>query len=160
VTTFTVNLKGIMDKSSILGICFIALAFAACSAGKPAGLGLKQGRLAPCPKTPNCVATQDADEQHGIEPIPYTTSQEQALETMRGIILSMPRAKIVSSSEDYIHAEFRSKLFRFVDDVEFYFDAPRKLIDFRSASRVGHSDLGVNRKRMEEIREKFIASGK
>jgi uncharacterized protein (DUF1499 family) len=79
---------------------------------------------------------------------------------MRGIILSMPRAKIVSSSEDYIHAEFRSKLFRFVDDVEFYFDAPRKLIDFRSASRVGHSDLGVNRKRMEEIREKFIASGK
>ncbi len=146
-------------KTLLTGICFTVLTFASCSAGKPAGLGLKQGRLAPCPKTSNCVATQEEDEGHSMAPIPYDTSLDRAREKIKSIILSMPRTKTVSSSTNYIHAEFRSRLFRFVDDVEFYFDDDRKLIHFRSASRVGRSDLGVNRKRMEAVQEKFGTSG-
>jgi uncharacterized protein (DUF1499 family) len=67
----------------------------------------------------------------------------------------MRRAKVITDTGDYIHAEFTSRLFRFVDDVEFSFDDTNKLINFRSASRKGYSDLGVNRKRMEEIRKRF-----
>jgi len=67
----------------------------------------------------------------------------------------MKRTTIVAEKEDYLHAEAKSLIFRFVDDVEFYFPATEKLIHVRSASRVGHSDLGVNRKRVEEIRSRF-----
>jgi len=137
------------------GIVFVAVAFASCSAGTPAGLGLKQGRLAPCPTSPNCVSSQSEDERHRMDPIPYRGSLDEARERIRGIVLSMPRAKIVQDNGDYLHAEFRSRLWRFVDDVEFAFDDTGKLIHFRSASRVGHSDLGVNRKRMETIRRQF-----
>jgi uncharacterized protein (DUF1499 family) len=67
----------------------------------------------------------------------------------------MPRTDIVTLEEDYIHAECRSRIFGFVDDVEFWFDGANGVIHFRSASRMGYSDLGVNRKRMERIRKEF-----
>jgi len=139
----------------LTGIVFLMMVLPSCSAGTPAGLGLKQGRLAPCPQSPNCVSSQADDEKHGMEPIPYSTSLDQARERMRSIVLSMPRSKILADTGDYMHVEFKSKLWRFVDDVEFQFDDSRKLIQFRSASRVGYSDMGVNRKRMETIRRKF-----
>jgi uncharacterized protein (DUF1499 family) len=143
----------------LIGTFLSVWTLASCSAGMPGGLGLNQGRLAPCPKSPNCVSTQAEDREHGMEAIPYLTSLDEARESMRAVILSMPRATIVASSGDYLHAEFRSKLFRFVDDVEFYFDDAEKRIHFRSASRIGHSDLGVNRKRMDAVREKFENPG-
>ncbi|MEN6507422.1 MAG: DUF1499 domain-containing protein, partial [Smithella sp.] len=68
----------------------------------------------------------------------------------------MKRIKIVAEKEDYLHAEAKSLIFRFVDDVEFYFPANEKIIHVRSASRVGYSDMGVNRKRVEEIRKRFV----
>jgi uncharacterized protein (DUF1499 family) len=68
----------------------------------------------------------------------------------------MTRMKIVEEKDDYLHAEARSLIFRFVDDVEFYLPAPEKVIHVRSASRVGYSDMGVNRKRVEEIRRRFV----
>jgi uncharacterized protein (DUF1499 family) len=67
----------------------------------------------------------------------------------------MKRTSIITKKDNYIHATFKSRIFRFVDDVEFYFDDKEKIVHFKSASRVGHSDLGVNRKRMEEIRKRF-----
>lgn len=72
-----------------------------------------------------------------------------------GVLNSFNRVRIVEIEEDYIHAEFVSFIFRFVDDVEFYFDNAKKLIQVRSASRTGYSDLGVNRRRIEEIRKQF-----
>ena len=71
---------------------------------------------------------------------------------MKEAILSLPRVKLVEEDESYLHCEFTSLLFRFVDDVEFVFDDATKTLHFRSASRTGYGDLGVNRKRMEEIR--------
>ena len=128
-----------------------------CSGAKPVNLGMVEGALAPCPSSPNCVSTQSSDEEHGMEPITYDTSLTLAKKKLLRILESMPGAKVVTVNEKYVHAEFASRLFRFVDDVEFSIDDAHKVIHFRSASRVGHSDLGVNRKRMEEIRGRFEA---
>ena len=115
-------------------------------------LGHVNGKLKDCPGTPNCVSTQSADEMHLIEPIKFEGTLENAKEKIIKIIESLPRTKIIKEDHNYIHATFTSKIMKFVDDVEFYFDAENALIHFRSASRVGISDMGVNRKRMEEIR--------
>lgn len=130
-----------------------------CSGTSPSNLGLKEGRLAPCPNSPNCVSTQSTDAKHGIDPIVYTTSMEEARARLEKIVRAMPRTKVVRQEEDYMHLECSSRLFRFVDDVEFWFDDANKVIHCRSASRKGYSDLGVNRKRVEQIREQFSATG-
>ena len=119
-------------------------------------LEVKNGKLSPCPKSPNCVSTQSSDSKSKIEPIHFNTSKTEAIGKMVDIINSIERTKIITKEDNYIHAEFRTKLFKFVDDVEFYFDDENKVIQFKSASRVGYGDMGVNRKRMEEIRNKFI----
>ena len=71
----------------------------------------------------------------------------------------MPRTSIVEERADYLYAEFASRLLGFVDDVEFYFPPNERIIHVRSASRLGHSDFGVNRKRIEDIRAKLAAAG-
>lgn len=118
-------------------------------------LGVKDGALAACPNSPNCVSTQAKDAGHAVAPLTYATSKEQAIQRLTDIIRTLPRTRIVTSTADYLHVEFTSALFRFVDDVEFLFDDAAKTIHFRSASRLGYSDLGVNRKRMEDIRRRF-----
>jgi uncharacterized protein (DUF1499 family) len=126
---------------------------------RPTNLGVTDGRLAPCPSSPNCVSTQATDDQHRMEPIPFDGSSEEAIQRLKAILESEPRAKVVTERPGYIHVEFISALFRFVDDVEFFVDEENNVIHFRSASRVGYSDLGVNRKRMEAIRSKFEQAG-
>jgi uncharacterized protein (DUF1499 family) len=121
-------------------------------AKKPANLGVVNGRLAPCPNSPNCVSTQATDADHRMEAIPFDDAPDQAIGRLQKVIGAMPRMKIVTETEDYIHVEATSRLFRFVDDVEFFVDRKAKVIHFRSASRVGHSDFGVNRARMEQFR--------
>ena len=117
--------------------------------------GVGSGRLAPCPDKPNCVSSLSEDAEHRESPIDYTGSQEAARQLLLKVINSMPRTKVITATEDYLHVEFRSAIFRFVDDVEFLFDDAHKVINFRSASRMGYSDLGVNRKRMQEIKARF-----
>jgi uncharacterized protein (DUF1499 family) len=109
-------------------------------------------RLAPCPSSPNCVSTQAQDQGHAIAPFRYRKSRAEAKEALKEVIRSLPRAKLVEEDESYLHYEFTSLLIRFVDDVEFLFDDEAKTIHFRSASRTGYGDLGVNRKRMEQVR--------
>ncbi|MGA6827935.1 DUF1499 domain-containing protein [Nitrospira sp. NS4] len=106
----------------------------------------------PCPDSPNCVSTQATDDGHAIAPFRYRKSRAEAKEALKDIIRTLPRAKLVEEDESSLRYEFTSLLFRFVDDVEFLFDDHAKTIHFRSASRTGYSDLGVNRRRMEEIR--------
>jgi uncharacterized protein (DUF1499 family) len=108
--------------------------------------------LGSCPSSPNCVSTQAQDEGHAIEPIRYRKSRAEAKEALKEVIRSMPRTKLVQEDETYLHYEATSLLLRFVDDVEFLFDDETKTIHFRSASRTGYGDLGVNRKRMEQVR--------
>ena len=120
---------------------------------KPTNLGVTNGRLADCSSSPNCVSTQASDAEHRMEPTPFTGSADEAMQHIEAVVAKMPRTKIVTVQGNYFHAEFRSALFRFVDDVEFLIDPDEQLIHYRSASRVGYSDFGVNRRRMEQIRK-------
>ena len=124
-------------------------------ARRPANLGVKSGKLAPCPTSPNCVSTQAVDAEHRIDVIPFTGSRVDALARLKRAIATLPRAASVTETADYLHVECTSLIFRFVDDVEFWIDETNHVIHFRSASRVGRGDLGVNRRRMEAIREAF-----
>jgi len=119
----------------------------------------KDGKLRPCPDKRSCVCTQDPVEQHRIEPLRYDATQEEARDKLLGVIRHMERSTLVQVDPGYIHAEFRSAVFSFVDDVEFLFDDGAKLIHFRSAARMGSYDFNVNRKRMEEIRKRFMEPG-
>ena len=115
-------------------------------------IGIVDGKFYPCPNTPNCVSTQALDNLHKIDPIQYSGSLSEVKEKIVKIINSLKRSKIITNKENYIHVEFRTATFRFVDDVEFLFDDSEKIIHFRSRARLGYSDMGVNRKRMENIR--------
>ena len=108
--------------------------------------------LGPCPTSPNCVSTQAQDEGHAIAPFRYHKPRAEAKEALKELIRSLPRMQLVEEDETYLHYEATSLLLRFVDDVEFLFDDDTKTIHFRSASRTGYGDLGVNRKRMEQLR--------
>jgi uncharacterized protein (DUF1499 family) len=110
--------------------------------------------LRPCPKTPNCVSTE-ATDAHAIAPIRYTGKRDEAVQRLLSVLRSFPRARVVESTPDSVRVEFTTPLFRFVDDAHFVVDDATKTIRFRSASRVGRSDLGVNRRRMEDIRRSF-----
>ncbi|KST61945.1 DUF1499 domain-containing protein [Mastigocoleus testarum] len=127
-------------------------------AGKrPDNLGVNGGKLASCPKSPNCVSsqTEPADTIHFIEPLTYTSTPKEALAKLKTIIQSLPRTTIINETDNYLYVEFKSALMGYVDDVEFYIEPDTQNIHVRSASRLGQSDLGVNRKRIETIREKF-----
>lgn len=129
------------------------------SGRRPGDLGVRDGRLKPVPDSPNAVSSQATSAYHAIDPIPYAGTREAALETLVDIVKTLPRTTIVTQRDDYLYAEFASALLGFVDDVEFYLPADRKIVHVRSASRLGHSDLGVNRTRVEEIRRRFKAKG-
>ena len=112
-------------------------------------------QLPACPQSPNCVSSQSTDPEHFVEPFAYQGSLEEAKRRLLQIITALPRTRIVEEEHAYIHAEYTSLIFRFTDDLEFAIDDTRKVIHIRSASRVGHSDLGANRKRMETLRRHF-----
>ena len=126
-----------------------------CSANRPENLGLKNNLLLPCPESPNCVLSQGSDSKHQIQPIHYNVSLEAAKERLNEVIHSMYDTRIITQNEVYWHVEFTTRWLRFIDDVEFYFMESEELIHVRSASRLGHWDFGLNRKRVEEIRFRF-----
>lgn len=121
---------------------------------RPRSLGLKDGKLAACKRRLNCVSSQaePADAQRYVAPIPFGGSAAEALAAARRAVERLPRAVVVRAEENYLHAEFKSKLLGFVDDVEFTFDSAAGLLHVRSASRLGRRDYGVNRKRVETLR--------
>ncbi|BAY98680.1 hypothetical protein NIES37_26320 [Tolypothrix tenuis PCC 7101] len=115
-------------------------------------LGVNNGHLSSCPASPNCVVSQDADAKHAIDPIPYHLDRDKAREVLIKVLGVVPRTEIVEQTDNYIHALSKSRIFKFVDDVEFYLPPNEPVIHVRSASRLGDSDLGVNRRRVEQIR--------
>ena len=134
----------------------LAASLLSCSSPPPENLGLQEnGLLAGCPDSPNCVSsTAMTKSLHIIGPFNYATSKEEARQALIDIIDSLPEAQWVVTDDDYLRAEFTSRWFKFVDDVEFQLSIPT-IIHVRSASRMGYSDLGVNRKRMEKLRSLF-----
>ena len=148
----------ILRRVFLLGLISIGGLYVLSFSGKaPTNIGATDGKLAACPDSPNCVSSQATDSEHEMPPITLTATgntNQTATEKIKSVIAKhFPRAKLVSEKEDYLYYQFTSLIFRFVDDVEFSVDSENQRIDFRSASRVGHSDMGKNRKRMEKISE-------
>ncbi|TGL90934.1 DUF1499 domain-containing protein [Leptospira congkakensis] len=124
-----------------------------CTGTRPDYLGIKSEKLANCPTTPNCVSSfaDPTDKEHYRSSVPYKKSLTDAQAILKGKLEQSPRTKLIHVNSNYIYAEFTSLIMRYVDDVEFYFDEKNKLLHFRSASRLGKSDFGVNRKRIESV---------
>jgi uncharacterized protein (DUF1499 family) len=124
---------------------------------RPGNLGVSNARLAPCRRTPNCVSSQadPADAEHYIAPIPF---RGDAIAAVRRAVAGIPRTTIIQTQTDYLYAEFRTPLVRYVDDVEFFYDDKAGVIHVRSASRLGRRDFGVNRRRIEELRSLISSS--
>ena len=117
---------------------------------RPNNLGVTDGRLASCPGSPNCVNSQSDAGKSQIDPLPMVSIAE-----IKQAVEGMERTTIIEETDNYLYAEFKSKLMGFVDDVEFYRDTEANVVHVRSASRLGQSDARVNRKRVEEIRSKL-----
>lgn len=113
-------------------------------------------QLPACPTTPNCVSSQATDNRHLVAPLSYSGDIENAWQVLISTLTSFPRVNIIEQSSHYLHVEVTSLVFRFVDDVEFMLDTTKNEIHVRSASRIGHSDFGVNRRRVESIRKRFL----
>jgi len=119
---------------------------------RPGNLGVRDGKLAACANKPNSVCSQ-AQGIHAIAPLRFSGDAGAAMRKLAALVRGLPRTEIIESRPDYLYAEFSTPLMGFVDDVEFHSDGG--VIHVRSASRLGYSDLGVNRKRIEAIREAF-----
>ncbi len=121
-------------------------------------VGLKNGKFYPCDTHHVCVSTMadKTDETHYIEPIIYTSTLEEAKLKIKHIISSFNRTQLLEESENYMHFQFTTALFRFNDDVEFLFNDTDKIIHFRSQARMGGYDWNTNRNRMEKIRKLFF----
>jgi uncharacterized protein (DUF1499 family) len=145
----------IQDAVRKAAIGFFLLVLFTCSAsfaGKETG---ENGILTPCPSSPNCVSSRDPKPARRVAPILFTGDSASGWSRLRKVVAEMKGAHIAEDESGYLHAEFRSSLFGFVDDVEFRMDEAAGRIDVRSASRTGYFDFGVNRRRVEEIRARF-----
>lgn len=123
---------------------------------QPDDLGVKDGSLAPMPETPNAVSSQTDIADKKVAPLPMRGSMEQTRETILAVLRQMGRNSVQKSEPDYIHTVFVSPLMKYHDDVELFIDEKNGLVHFRSASRVGYSDLGANKKRYEAFRTLYM----
>lgn len=131
------------------------LAILGCAGERPSNLGAKDGILATCPTSPNCVSSQSADEKHRIVPLIFSGDPEAAFARLKRILARRSDTTITDELPGYLRVELRTALF--VDDGEFLLDRTQNVIQVRSASRIGYSDLGKNRSRIEEIRNEFLS---
>jgi len=138
---------------TILIILLFGSILSSCSDEKLPLVGIRESRLTPCPDRPNCVSSQGSDSAYTVEPLNYDSEAEKIIADLKVVVGSMKGATIVSESAAYLHVEFQSDVFRFIDDVEFMVDDMAKVVHVRSASRVGYYDFGINRKRLEKIRQ-------
>jgi uncharacterized protein (DUF1499 family) len=130
--------------------------FFSCAGQPPVNLGIHNNQLTDCPAKPNCINSQAIDENHTTIPFMYQGKKETAFKHLKKAIESFKRITIIVEKDNYLHIEFKSAIMGFIDDVEFYFPE-EKVIHVRSASRLGYSDFGVNQKRVEQLRERFVA---
>ena len=138
---------------TILIILLFGSILSSCSDEKLPLVGIRESRLTPCPDSPNCISSQGSDSAYTVEPLTYDSEAEKIIADLKVVVGSMKGATLVSESAAYLHVEFQSDVFRFIDDVEFMVDDMAKVVHVRSASRVGYYDFGINRKRLEKIRQ-------
>jgi uncharacterized protein (DUF1499 family) len=116
-------------------------------------LGLSKGQLIECGKNPNCVSSQTTQSSMRIAPINASDTPELTWLMLRDLVETIPQAILITENETYRHYQFTTPLMGFIDDVELLYDRKKQLIQVKSASRVGQSDFGANRKRVELLRK-------
>ncbi len=125
--------------------------------GRPGKIGVADGQLNACPSSPNCVCSDSRDTAHSVEPLELAVEAAAAWAVVTQSVQSLRRVRIVSETENYLHAECSSRLLGFVDDLELHLRPADGIIAVRSASRLGYSDFGVNRRRVEKLRTSLRA---
>ena len=136
-------------------ITLAALIVLSMTATAPENLGIRGGRFAPLSDRPNGISTMAERDPQKMDPVRW--DQGDPMPEVEQIMNSLPRTRLIESGPGYLRYEVRSLIFRFIDDVEIYHDSEQDLVHFRSASRVGYSDLGVNRNRLERLSEQLKA---
>lgn len=163
LATFRIRLGALRAAEGISFFLFLSLTLPlfSCAGAKPNDLGVKDARLAPCPESPNCVSSDAEDSSHFIPAFQFAASASapEAWRAARSVVAKLPRTTIVTETDDYLHAECRSAFFGFVDDLELHLRPEQNIIAVRSAARLGRSDFGVNRKRVETVRALLIKQG-
>ncbi len=144
-------LYSVIGISVIIGLLLVVLSM---SSRKQPELGLLNGQLRPCPATPNCVCSEQQVEGAFVEPLGYTSTADDAWRRIKQAVVETGGVVLIEQN-GYLHARYETPLMRYVDDIELRLDENKQVIHVRSASRVGHSDLGANRKRVERIRATF-----
>jgi uncharacterized protein (DUF1499 family) len=142
-----------MNSTKVIALIVAVSALFGCASASVSS-GVEGGRFSPCPDSPNCVSTMDTSTTHAIEPITHAGSRDSAMAAVLQY-LEAPNSEsisVVETSVEYVHAVFTTRIMKFKDDVEFYLPDGEGTIHFRSASRLGKSDLGKNRERMEAFR--------
>lgn len=126
---------------------------------RPANLGVHDGRLRDCPNSPNCVCSDASRAAQQVAPWRIAGSADSAWHAVRAAVAALPRTRVVRDTGEYLHAECSSPLLGFVDDLEIHLRASSGEIAVRSASRIGYSDLGTNRSRVEALQRELHARG-
>lgn len=142
-------------KSKIALTLAISISLTACSGSRPTDIGVNQNQLKACPSSPNCVSSfsQISDEIHYISPV--TSVDEEKWKYFKHQVMGLNWLSVVESQPDYLYLEATSDLMKFVDDVEIYWKRADQTVHFRSASRLGYGDMGVNRERIEKLKALF-----
>jgi uncharacterized protein (DUF1499 family) len=138
---------------------FLSMPLLSCAGKRPSTLGVSDTGFAPCRSSPNCVSSDARDTTHRVPPLQLAVAPPEAWPAARQAVAGLPRTRIVRESAEYLHAECRSALFGFVDDLELHLRPSDGIIAVRSASRLGYSDLGVNRRRIERLRASLKSRG-
>ena len=157
------KLRGVRLTLRVLAIGAVLLLASmpllSCAGKRPSNLGVSDSGLAPCPSSPNCVSSDASGGSHHVAPLQLAVAPSEAWRSVREAVSELPRSRIVKETPDYLHVECRSALFGFVDDLELQLRPTEEIVAVRSASRLGHSDLGVNRRRVEALRAALSSRG-
>lgn len=118
-------------------------------------LGLENGKLRELPSKPNAVSTQTNQVDKQIQPLALKETLKQSKDAIKEALKSYGGIEIKEETENYIYAIATTDKMKYRDDIEIYFDEANKVIQYRSASRVGYSDMGLNKLRYEKISEHY-----
>lgn len=141
-------------------VCLISLILIlSCIEKRPSSHGISGTGLTPCPSSPNCVSSDATDGAHRVYVFVLSTSPDYSWRVILEEVKALPRTTLVKETENYLHAQCKSALFGFVDDLELHLRKSDNIVAVRSASRVGYSDLGVNRRRVEGLRKALLTRG-
>ncbi|MET1080237.1 MAG: DUF1499 domain-containing protein [Pseudomonas sp.] len=153
----TALIRGARDAHKFFLGAALTLWLTACGSSPAAPLGVRNGQLAPCPASPNCVNSQAVDSKHRVAALALGGSPDDTRELLLQVLRDEPGAVVVEQQATYLRVEYTSRLLRFVDDLELLI-GPRQ-VEVRSASRLGYGDFGVNRARVEQLRQRLADAG-